>query len=115
MVTPVGELTPGRGPPAGARRERARGGGQEAPSSRLRTVSDLPPLDLSADVLTLTRALVDVPSVSGDEKPLTDLVEAALRALGGLEVERIGNNVLARTNLGRPTRVVLAGHLDTVP
>lgn len=78
-------------------------------------MSDLPALDLSADVLTLTRALVDVPSVSGDEKPLADLVEAALRALGGLEVERIGNNVLARTNLGRPTRVVLAGHLDTVP
>lgn len=76
---------------------------------------DLPPLDLSADVLTLTRALVDVPSVSGDEEALTDLVEAALRDLGGLEVERIGNNVLARTNLGRPTRVVLAGHLDTVP
>ncbi len=78
-------------------------------------MSDLPPLDLSADVLALTRALVDVPSVSGDERALTDLVEAALRALGGLEVERIGNNVLARTNLGRPTRVVLAGHLDTVP
>ena len=78
-------------------------------------MSDLPPLDLSADVLTLTRALVDVPSVSGDEKPLADLVEAALRALGGLEVERIGDAVLARTNLGRPTRVVLAGHLDTVP
>ncbi|RBY76984.1 succinyl-diaminopimelate desuccinylase [Blastococcus sp. TF02-09] len=78
-------------------------------------MSDLPPLDLSADVLTLTRALVDVPSVSGTEKPLADLVEAALRGLGGLEVERIGNNVLARTNLGRPTRVVLAGHLDTVP
>lgn len=78
-------------------------------------MSDLPALDLSADVLTLTRALVDVPSVSGDEGPLTDLVEAALRALGGLEVERIGDTVLARTDLGRPTRVVLAGHLDTVP
>jgi succinyl-diaminopimelate desuccinylase len=78
-------------------------------------VSDLPPLDLSADVLTLTRALVDIPSVSGEEKPLADLVETALRALGGLEVERVGDAVLARTNLGRPTRVVLAGHLDTVP
>lgn len=78
-------------------------------------MSDLPPLDLSADVLTLTRALVDVPSVSGDERPLADLVETALRALGGLEVERVGDAVLARTNLGRPTRVVLAGHLDTVP
>ena len=75
----------------------------------------LPTLDLSADVLTLTRALVDAPSVSGDEEALADAVEAALRALGGLEVERVGNAVLARTNLDLPTRVVLAGHLDTVP
>jgi len=78
-------------------------------------VTTLPPLDLSADVLTLTRALVDAPSVSGSEDALADAVEAALRGLGGLEVERLGNNVLARTNLDRPTRVVLAGHLDTVP
>jgi succinyl-diaminopimelate desuccinylase len=78
-------------------------------------VTDLPQLDLSADVLTLTRALVDAPSVSGSEAPLADAVQAALRALGGLEVERVGNTVLARTTLDRPTRVVLAGHLDTVP
>ena len=78
-------------------------------------MTDLPPLDPAADVLTLTRALVDAPSVSGGEGPLADAVEAALRALGGLEVERVGDAVLARTNLGRPTRVVLAGHLDTVP
>jgi succinyl-diaminopimelate desuccinylase len=78
-------------------------------------VTDLPPLDPAADVLTLTRALVDAPSVSGSEAPLADAVEAALRALGGLEVERVGDAVLARTDLGRPTRVVLAGHLDTVP
>ncbi len=78
-------------------------------------MSDLPALDLSADVLTLTRALVDVPSVSGTEEELADLVEAALRELGGLEVDRLGNAVLARTNLDLPTRVVLAGHLDTVP
>jgi succinyl-diaminopimelate desuccinylase len=78
-------------------------------------VTGLPPLDPAADVLTLTRALVDAPSVSGSEGPLADAVETALRALGGLEVERVGDAVLARTNLGRPTRVVLAGHLDTVP
>jgi succinyl-diaminopimelate desuccinylase len=78
-------------------------------------VTDLPQLDLSADVLTLTRALVDAPSVSGSEAPLADAVEAALRDLGGLEVERVGDTVLARTTLDRPTRVVLAGHLDTVP
>ena len=73
------------------------------------------PLDLSSDVLALTRALVDTPSVSGTEQALADAVETALRALGGLEVERVGDAVLARTNLGRDTRVVLAGHLDTVP
>jgi succinyl-diaminopimelate desuccinylase len=78
-------------------------------------VSDVPEIDVSADVLTLTRALVDIPSVSGTEEQLADAVEAALRGLGGLEVERVGNAVLARTNLDRPTRVVLAGHLDTVP
>jgi succinyl-diaminopimelate desuccinylase len=72
-------------------------------------------LDLSADVLALTQALVDVPSVSGEEAELVDAVEAALRGLGGLEVERVGNTVLARTNLDRASRVVLAGHLDTVP
>jgi succinyl-diaminopimelate desuccinylase len=72
-------------------------------------------LDLSADVLALTRALVDVPSVSGTEGALADAVETALRGLGGLEVTRVGNTVLARTNLDRPSRVVLAGHLDTVP
>ena len=75
----------------------------------------LPELDLSADVLGLTRALVDAPSVSGSEAALADAVEAALRALGGLEVDRVGDAVLARTDLGRETRVVLAGHLDTVP
>jgi succinyl-diaminopimelate desuccinylase len=78
-------------------------------------VSDQPKLDLSDDVLTLTRALVDIPSVSGTEEVLADAVEAALRDLGGLEVERVGNAVIARTNLDRPTRLVLAGHLDTVP
>ena len=78
-------------------------------------MSDQPLLDLSADVLELTRALVDIPSVSGTEEDLADAVETALRGLGGLEVERVGNAVLARTNLDLPTRVVLAGHLDTVP
>jgi succinyl-diaminopimelate desuccinylase len=74
-----------------------------------------PELDLAADVLTLTRALVDTPSVSGTEQALADAVETALRGLGGLEVERVGDTVLARTNLDLTSRVVLAGHLDTVP
>ena len=74
-----------------------------------------PVLDLHSDPAALTRILVDIPSVSGDEQVLADAVEAALRALGRFEVLRVGNSVLARTQLGRPTRVLLAGHLDTVP
>ncbi|ONI86121.1 succinyl-diaminopimelate desuccinylase [Saccharothrix sp. ALI-22-I] len=72
-------------------------------------------LHLAADPVELTAALVDVPSVSGDEARLADLVERSLKEQTTLEVARSGNAVLARTNLGRPTRVVLAGHLDTVP
>ena len=59
--------------------------------------------------------LCDIESVSGHEGPLADAVEAALRGLGHLEVTRHGDAVVARTQLGRPERVVLAGHLDTVP
>ena len=79
----------------------------------MRRVADT--LHLSADPVELTIALVDVPSVSGDEARLADLVEHALREQTRLEVVRSGNAVLARTNLGRPSRVVFAGHLDTVP
>ncbi|NLU83863.1 succinyl-diaminopimelate desuccinylase [Rhodococcus sp. HNM0569] len=73
-------------------------------------------LDLHADPVDLTAALVDVPSVSRDEQALADAVEAALREqTTGFEVVRNGNAVLARTDRGLPRRVVLAGHLDTVP
>jgi succinyl-diaminopimelate desuccinylase len=78
-------------------------------------VSELPALDLSADPVELTAALVDVPSVSGDERALADLVEAALRGMPGLVVDRDGDALVARTSLGRAKRVLLAGHLDTVP
>ncbi|MEJ2867513.1 succinyl-diaminopimelate desuccinylase [Actinomycetospora sp. OC33-EN08] len=72
-------------------------------------------IDLHADPVDLTAALVDVPSVSGEEKTLADAVEAALRGHDHLEVVRSGEAVLARTLLGRDRRVLLAGHLDTVP
>ncbi|MFI6443212.1 succinyl-diaminopimelate desuccinylase [Kitasatospora sp. NPDC050543] len=72
-------------------------------------------LDLTLDGGALTAQLVDFPSVSGDEQALADAVEAALRAYPHLRVDRYGNNVVARTNLGRAERVLLAGHLDTVP
>ena len=67
------------------------------------------------DAGRLTAALVDIESVSGNEAALADQVEAALRGCSGLSVERDGNVVLARTDGDRPQRVVLAGHLDTVP
>ncbi|MCX4698100.1 succinyl-diaminopimelate desuccinylase [Streptomyces sp. NBC_01352] len=73
------------------------------------------PLDLTLDAAKLTAQLVDLPSESGNEKPLADAIEIALRALPHLRVDRFGNNVVARTNLGRPERVILAGHIDTVP
>ncbi|GIE92570.1 succinyl-diaminopimelate desuccinylase [Paractinoplanes rishiriensis] len=72
-------------------------------------------LDLTSDVVALTRAICDIPSVSGAEKELADAVELALRALPHLEVLRDGDAIVARTSLGRPARVILAGHLDTVP
>lgn len=72
------------------------------------------------DALSLTRQMIDIPSVSGQEGPLADAVEAALRSAGfgsvpALEILRDGDAVCARTRLGLPQRVVLAGHLDTVP
>ncbi|WP_329051926.1 succinyl-diaminopimelate desuccinylase [Amycolatopsis sp. NBC_01488] len=73
-------------------------------------------LDLHADPVDLTAALVDVFSVSGAEAELATAVQEALRKQAPhLEVIRNGDAVLARTNLGRASRVVLAGHLDTVP
>lgn len=72
-------------------------------------------MHLAADPVELTAALVDLPSVSGDEERIADLVQRSLEQQTALEVTRSGNAVLARTNLGRPSRVVLAGHLDTVP
>ncbi|MEO7836640.1 MAG: succinyl-diaminopimelate desuccinylase [Acidimicrobiales bacterium] len=67
------------------------------------------------DLLALTAELVDIPSVSHHETALADHVESALRAVPWLDVDRVANNVVARTNLSRGSRLILAGHLDTVP
>jgi succinyl-diaminopimelate desuccinylase len=68
------------------------------------------------DLLGVTEQLCEIASVSGDEAALADVVEARLRKSGGpLHVERVGANVVARTEMGRAQRVVLGGHLDTVP
>ena len=74
-----------------------------------------PALDLSMDPGPLTAAICDIESVSGNEDAIADAVEAALRESPHLRVERDGNTVFAFTDAGRSERVVVAGHLDTVP
>lgn len=69
----------------------------------------------STDLVALTAELVAIPSTSRDEGMLADWVTSSLSQCGWLEVERVGENVVARTRLGRPRRVIVAGHLDTVP
>lgn len=72
-------------------------------------------LNLTQDVADLTAELIDIMSVSGHEGPIADAVEASLKTLGHLSVHREGDAIVARTDLGRAERVILAGHLDTVP
>jgi succinyl-diaminopimelate desuccinylase len=70
---------------------------------------------VSTDLLRLTADLVDLPSPSFAEGPVVEFLEAELRAVPDLEVVRVGDNLVARTNLGLDTRLILAGHTDTVP
>jgi succinyl-diaminopimelate desuccinylase len=72
-------------------------------------------LDLRADVVDLTAALVDIESVSGNERVITDAIERALSSVPWLSLWRHQNSLVARTNVGRAERVVIAGHVDTVP
>ena len=67
------------------------------------------------DLLAQTADLVAIPSVSHGEAALADHVVGRLAACDHLAVERVGDNVVARTDRGRDLRVVVAGHLDTVP
>ena len=70
----------------------------------------------ASNLLAAAAELVAIPSVSHDEAALADHVEARLRAAPtGLEVTRVGHNVVARTPTAHPQRLLLAGHLDTVP
>ena len=86
------------------------------------TATTPPNIDLTASPVELTRQLVDVPSQSHQEQALADALETALTRLAaevggsvGMTVDRLGNTLVARTNRNLPSRVVLAGHIDTVP
>ncbi len=72
-------------------------------------------LEISTNLTELTMAVCNIESVSGNEARLADAVASALSAFAHLEIIRDGNAVVAKTNLGREQRVVIAGHLDTVP
>jgi succinyl-diaminopimelate desuccinylase len=72
-------------------------------------------LDLTASAVDLTVQLVNIESVSRNEQAIADAVEAALATYDHLTVTRHGNTVVAHTELDRGERVVIAGHLDTVP
>ncbi|MGL4340717.1 MAG: succinyl-diaminopimelate desuccinylase [Rhodoglobus sp.] len=74
-----------------------------------------PILDLAASSVELTRQLCNIESVSGNERMIADAIELALTDLDHLEIVRHGDAVVARTHLGRARRVLIAGHLDTVP
>ena len=73
------------------------------------------PLNLEGDLVELTRAICDIESVSGNERELADAIESALAKYSHLEIIRDGDAIVARTNFGHATRVVIAGHIDTVP
>ena len=70
---------------------------------------------MATDLLALTADLVDIPSVSHHEATIVEHLERELRAIPWLETVRIGDNLVARTDLGRSQRLVIGGHTDTVP
>jgi succinyl-diaminopimelate desuccinylase len=67
------------------------------------------------DLLALTAELVDIPSESHHERAITEHIAQRLDPLPWLRLDRIGDNLVARTTLGRALRIVIAGHTDTVP
>jgi succinyl-diaminopimelate desuccinylase len=78
-------------------------------------MSSAPALNTSVGVIELTAAICDIESVSGNENALANAIETTLRLAGHLEVIRDADAIVARTNLGRAQRVIVAGHIDTVP
>lgn len=72
-------------------------------------------LNLESDILELTQNLVAIPSVSHHEETIADAIESALTPYKHLTLKRFGNSIVASTSLNKGERVLLAGHIDTVP
>src|SRR5207249_539591 len=113
LAAPDGDLPPG---PVGRDRTGSRLCGVSAQGWRAVTADVGLQPDEPAELLRLAAALVAIPSVSLEEEAVAGWIEARLRARApSLRVDRIGNCVVARTDRGLRSRVILSGHVDTVP
>jgi len=72
-------------------------------------------LNINQELSKLTLDLVNISSVSKDEKSIADSIAEALKKIGHLKITRVNNSIVAQTNFGNKQRVVIAGHIDTVP
>ena len=72
-------------------------------------------MNINQELSKLTLDLVNISSVSKDEKSIADLIAEALKKYSHLKITRVNNSIVAQTNFGNKQRVVIAGHIDTVP
>ena len=72
-------------------------------------------MNINQELGKLTLDLVNISSVSKDEKSIADSIEEALKKYSHLKLTRVNNSIVAKTNFGNKQRVVIAGHIDTVP
>ena len=79
------------------------------------SLNDMSALDPTQTLVELTMAICDIESVSSNEAKLADEIEQVLATASHLSITRDGNAIVARTNLNLDTRVIIAGHIDTVP
>ena len=72
-------------------------------------------MNINQELSKLTLDLVNISSVSKDEKSIADSIAEALKKYSLLKITRVNNSIVAQTNFGNKQRVVIAGHIDTVP
>ncbi|MFZ9359917.1 MAG: succinyl-diaminopimelate desuccinylase [Candidatus Nanopelagicales bacterium] len=72
-------------------------------------------MNINQELSKLTLDLVNISSVSKDEKSIADSIAEALKKYSHLKITRVNNSIVAQTNFGNKQRVVIAGHIDTVP